>query len=540
MNRIVPTRTQSFIKGAMILTVAGIIIKIIGAVNKIYISRMLGGEGIGLYQMAALLYATMTSLATAGIPTAISILVAERLALRDGPGVLRIRSISFWLLFALGAICSLGLYTSAELLVDSHVVYDPRAVLGIKAVAPALLVVTLVSSFRGYFQGFQDMVPTATSQLFEQIVRVLTMFVLAFFLLPHGLTYAAAGAAFSAVPSTLVALFILLIYFYRQRKVRATLQVTCDDVVHSWRKVPATQLVKALLLLAIPVSLANVMMPIMNMVDLVIAPKRLVEALGYSVEDATAAFGYLTGMASSLINLPIIFTTSLAASLVPAISEAHALKNHQGVMNRTSQAFKMTFLFTLPAAIGMMALAEPISSMLYATPNAGGAIFVLSLSIVLLGFQQVSTGVLQGLGYASLPMWNLGIGMIFKVLVTWILLGMESIAIEGAAWGTNAAFGIAAGLNVFYISKYTSYRISIGELIKILGAVFFMGVSAYGAHYALLFIVGNEMAVLGAILVALVLYGGSVFALGIVVWDELLSLPVIGKIFAKIRNKKYE
>ena len=117
---------------------------------------------------------------------------------------------------------------------------------------------------------------------------------------------------------------------------------------------------------------------------------------------------------------------------------------------------------------------------------------------------------------------------------------MESIAIEGAAWGTNAAFGIAAGLNVFYISKYTSYRISIGELIKILGAVSFMGASAYGAHYALLPIVGNEMAVLGAILVALVLYGGSVFALGIVVWDELLSLPVIGKIFAKIRNKKYE
>lgn len=535
MKEIVPTRTQSFIKGAMILTIAGILIKVIGAVNKIYISRMLGGEGIGLYQMAALLYATMTSLATAGIPTAISILVAERLALRDGPGVLRIRNISFWLLFCFGFICSLGLYFSAELLTDSHAIYDARAVLGIQAVAPALLVVTMVSSFRGYFQGFQDMVPTATSQIFEQITRVLTMFFLAYILLPYGLTYAAAGAAFSAVPSTLVALFVLLYFFYQQRKVRSVLRVT-GEAKESWRKIPAGTLVKSLLLLAIPVSLANVMMPMMNMVDLFIAPKRLVEALGYSVEDATAAFGYLTGMASSLINLPIIFTTSLAASLVPAISEAHALNHRAGVMHRTEQAFKMTLLFTLPAAVGMMVLAEPISSMLYATKNAGGAIFVLSLSIILLGVQQVSTGVLQGLGYASLPMWNLLIGMIFKVIVTWLLLGIEEIAIEGAAWGTNAAFGLAAVLNIVYISKYTSYRFPLRELGQMILAVAMMGASAYGTHIALSTVCSNEFAVIGAILVAVVVYGVTVFSLRIMVWDELASLPVVGKIVKKVRK----
>ncbi len=536
MNRIVPTKTQSFIKGAMILTVAGILIKIIGAVNKIYISRMLGGEGIGLYQMAALLYATMTSLATAGIPTAISILVAERLALRDGPGVLRIRNISFWLLFGFGFICSFGLYFSAELLTESHAIYDERAVLGIQAVAPALLVVTMVSSFRGYFQGFQDMVPTATSQIFEQITRVLTMFGLAYVLLPYGLTYAAAGAAFSAVPSTLVALLILLFFFYRQRGVRATLRMTDEAGHNSWKHTSAGTLVKSLLLLAIPVSLANVMMPMMNMVDLFIAPKRLVEALGYSVEDATAAFGYLTGMASSLINLPIIFTTSLAASLVPAISEAHALNHRESVMHRTEQAFKMTLLFTLPAAVGMMVLAEPISSMLYATKNAGGSIFVLSLSIILLGLQQVSTGVLQGLGYASLPMWNLLIGMIFKVAVTWFLLGVEAIAIEGAAWGTNAAFGLAAALNIVYISKYTSYRFSIRDLGQMGLAVAVMGVSAYGTHMVLSPIVGNELAVMGAILVALVVYSVAVFGLRIMVWNELLAMPVVGKLIKKVRK----
>ncbi len=303
-----------FLKGAMILTLAGIIVKIIGAFSKVLIARILGGEGgIGLYMMAYPIYQIIVSIsASGGIPVAISIMIAEKLANDDMRGVQKVFSVSLRTLTVLGVVFSLALYSSAQWLVDYHIITDARALTAIQLLSPAILVVTILSCFRGYFQGFQYMVPTGTSQVFEQIFRVSSMVGgLAYYFIDRGLHLAAGGATFATFPGVLAGLLVLIYFYYRQRHVRQQM------LMHQHSQVSVestTTVVKRLFSLAIPVSMANIMLPMVSLIDTFIVPKRLMD-IGYYLHEATTQFGYLTGMATSLIGLPIILTTSLAASL---------------------------------------------------------------------------------------------------------------------------------------------------------------------------------------------------------------------------------
>ena len=177
-----------FLKGAMILTIAGVIVKIIGAFSKVLVARILGGEGIGLYMMAYPIYQIIVSISAAGIPVAISIMIAEKLANRDMRGVQQVFNVSLRVLTLVGIIFSVGLYASAEWLIKWNIITDPRALIPIQLLSPAIIVVTILSCFRGYFQGFQYMVPTGTSQVFEQIFRVGSMVGLAYYFIDSRIT----------------------------------------------------------------------------------------------------------------------------------------------------------------------------------------------------------------------------------------------------------------------------------------------------------------------------------------------------------------
>jgi len=365
-----------FLKGAMILTLAGIIVKVIGAFSKVLIARILGGEGIGLYMMAYPIYQIIVSISAAGIPVAISIMIAEKLANDDMRGVQQVFSVSLRVLAILGLVFSLALYGSAQWLVDNQIITDPRALIAIQLLSPAIFVVTILSCFRGYFQGFQYMVPTGTSQVFEQIFRVSSMVGLAYYFIDRGLHLAAGGATFATFPGVLAGLLVLIYFYYRQRNVREKMlsQQNPNAICESNGTV-----VKRLFSLAIPVSMANIMLPMVSLIDTFIVPKRLMD-IGYYLNEATTQFGYLTGMATSLIGLPIILTTSLAASLVPAVSEAHTQGDVHRIVKRAETAIKIANMFTIPACIGLCVLATPISQLIYATPHAGPVIAVISLS----------------------------------------------------------------------------------------------------------------------------------------------------------------
>lgn len=518
-------KKHAFLKGAFILTVAGIVVKVIGSVNRIILSRMLGGEGIGLYQMAYPIYQLALSVSSAGIPVAISILVSEKMALNDARGANRVFRLSLKLMIVTGLFFSFLLYFGAGWLVDLQIVRDPRAYWAIAALSPAIFFVTVLSSYRGYFQGMQRMEPTAVSQVAEQLIRVVTMIVLAVVLLPYGLEYAAAGASFGAGPGALAGVLVLIFYYWRYRN---SFQYRKTDGQQA-REEPARRIISRMVRLALPVSVANIMLPLTANIDLLIVPARL-EAAGYSTETATELFGYLTGMAVALINLPTILTASLAASLVPAVAEAYTLKDRFGIYTRTATALRIALLIVIPSFAGLYLLASPISEMLYATPNAGGCIGVLAFGVILLGIGQVTTGVLQGLGHTAIPLFNMLAAAIVKVALSWLLTGDPNWGILGAAWATNADFGVAALLNLYFIYRYVGGGIRVFETLKVVFCTAVMGIAVLFLYdFSMRAFFSNTLATLLAIAA-----GGGVYAVmllftGSVKRSDVESIPKFGK-----------
>lgn len=519
---------ETFLRGALILTVAGVIVKVIGSVNRILLSRLLGGEGIGLYQMAYPIYLLALSISSAGIPVAISIIVAEKVALSDFRGANRVFRISLGLLAITGIAFTFILYFGAGWLIEQQFVRDPRAYYAIVALAPAILFVTVLSSYRGYFQGLQMMTPTAVSQIFEQFVRVVTMIFLAFYLLPMGLEYAAAGASFGAAPGALAGLLVLVYFYWRQRgdlkrKIAGQPEMKQES---------SMKIIMRIVKLALPVSLANIMLPVVASIDLFIVPARL-EVAGYTVAQATELFGYLTGMAVALINLPTILTASLAASLVPAISEAFTLKDHPRIYQRTEMAMRIANLITIPSFVGMCLLATPISQMLYGTPNAGVPIGILSLGIILLGIHQVSTGVLQGLGHTTIPLLNMVVAAGVKIFMSWTLTAMPSLGIQGAAWATNTDFGVAALLNMYFVYRYVGFSIDVKATLKTLVAAGIMGAVVLVTYDGIMLkTFHNTVATLLSISVGGIVYGITLLLLGGIRQHEVEKIPKVGVILS--------
>ncbi len=476
---------DKFLKGALILTVAGLMVKVIGSVNRILLSRLLGGEGIGLYQMAYPIYLLMLSVCSAGVPVAVSIIVAEKVAKNDYAQAHRIFKVTLGLMAVFGLFFALTLYGLAGCLVSSGWIRDGRAYYALVVLTPAVFFSSILASFRGYFQGYQMMTPPAVSQILEQLVRVLVMIGLAYFLLPRGLEYAAAGAAFGAVPGGLTGLLVLT-WFYRKarkewkRKIEEQTETVAESV---------GSIARRLVLLAIPVSCANLLIPVTSSIDMLLVPNGLGRA-GFGVEAATTLFGYLTGMAQPLLMMATIPTLSLAASLVPAVSEACTLRLSDEILRKTESAFKICMLVVAPASVGMWALAGPISGTLYGTMKAAPVIAHLAPSIACLGIFQVTTGALQG-----------------------------------AAWASNLNFALVAAINIFFLYR-NGIPFPVRDSLKILLASLCMGLA--GKMAALFFMDKGSIVVtlLAGMAVSVLVYGTAVMLLGCMTREEAAQLPV--------------
>ncbi|MEG6586730.1 putative polysaccharide biosynthesis protein [Dendrosporobacter sp. 1207_IL3150] len=525
------TTRDSFLKGTFILAVAGIVVKVIGSLNWIFVSRVLGGEGIGLYQMAFPIYLLALSVSSAGIPVAISIITAEKIALKDIFGARRVFRISLTLLAVTGGLFSLLTYFGAGFLVEYKFIRDPRAYYSVVALAPAIFFVTILSSFRGYLQGWQMMTPTAVSQILEQIFRVITMIVFANMLLPRGLEYAAAGASLGAFAGAVAGLAVLIYYYWR---LDADLKSQYDFQAPANNLEPSNSIIRRIFKLALPVSAASLMLPIVANLDLLIVPARL-EAAGYSVEQATELFGYLTGMAVPLINLATILTASVATSIVPAISEAQSLGDKLTVFQRTASAMRISNLITFPAFMMIFLLDAPIAEMIYNAPSAGPAIGVMSTSIVLLGIHQVTTGVLQGLGHTTIPVINMGVAAVVKVGLNWLLTAMPELGIKGSAWATVADIGVAAVMNMYYVNRYVGYNIDVKEIVKTMGATAVMGIAVYYAYAEVsLLLHSSTLATLAAMVIGASVYGITLLITGGINERDVIRVPIFGNFAVKL------
>lgn len=518
----------SFLQGTLILTIAGMVVKIIGSLNWIILSRVLGGEGIGLYQMAFPIYLLALSLSSAGIPVAISIITAEKIALQDYRGANRVFIVSLGLLTVSGLILSILVYFGAGWLIEEGIIRDGRAYPAILALAPAIFLVTLLSSFRGYLQGWQMMTPTAVSQIVEQLFRVGTMLVFAALLLPQGIEYAAGGASLGAGFGAAAGLAVLIYYYFRLQRNLPTADQRQTITAES-----STSLIRRMLYLALPVSLSSLMLPLVSNLDLFIVPLRLEEA-GYTVEQATEHFGYLTGMAVPLVNLATLITAALSTALVPAMATAGSSGNEQLARQKIGSAIRLTNLVTIPAAVGLAILATPVAAAVYHAPQAGAVVQVVAAGVYMLGIHQVTTGILQGMGHTALPLINMGIAAVVKVILNWQLVALSSFGILGAGWATNADFGVAALLNLIFVYRYSRFSISLKGMLKILAATAVMGVFLFIVNELVIGQMSALLAILVDISVAVVVYGILLLLLGELTEQDIQRIPVIGRRLAQL------
>ena len=531
------SKGESFLKGTFILTVAGFVVKVIGSLNWIFVSRILGGEGIGLYQMAFPIYFFAMTVSQAGVPVAISIITAERVALKDIYGAKRVFHISMALMLVTGLFFSFMTYFAADWLIEWQFVRDARAYKSIVVLAPTVFFVTFLASSRGYLQGWQRMTPTAVSQIVEQIFRVITMILLAELLLPWGLDYASAGASLGALAGAVTGLMVLVYFHWKLEKDIER------DYGHDLQPLPGTEaepawlIIKRIFKLSLPVSAASIMLPVVSNLDLMIVPQRL-EVAGYSVNEATELFGYLTGMAVPLVNLSCIITASMAMSIVPAISEARALKDMKRVYNQTAASVRISNFVCFPAFVIVFVLATPIASLIYNAPGAGPAVMISAVSIILLGLHQVSTGILQGLGHPTIPMVNMILAAVAKVILNWELTAIPWLGIMGAAWATAADMGVAAIINLIFIYKFIGYRMEIPQLLKTIVASVIMAAAVYFFYdFTMAWWQMGAVSTFGAVFFGCAVYIAVMLVIGGLKEDDLERMPMIGRIGIKFLRK---
>ncbi len=489
--------------------------------------------------MAYPIYSGLLIISTAGIPIAVSKLVSENLAVKNYYGALRVFKVALIILTISGLTISLTLFLGAEYIVK-YITRDPRALLPILSISPAIFFVAVMSTFRGFFQGQQTMIPTGASQIIEQFSRVFVAFFLAVILLPRGLEYAAAGATFGAVAGAVFGLLFLLIMYFKQKQ-KFTQQINSQRVK---KHIAITEVLYDIAFLAVPITLGNLVLPLISILDLTIVPQRL-HIAGFTTERATALYGQLTGMATPLTHIPAIITISLAVSLVPSISEALAL-NNRGIIKRNSNlAIRLTLILGLPAAVGLYILAEPITALLFRNVEAAAALKGMAFSVVFITLYQTSTGILQGLGKTMLPVKNMIFGAIIKIVLTWVLTALPLIHIRGAAWATVMGFAISSLLNINQVHKLTGLKFDYGRyIIKPTTAVAVMGVMVYYIYaYTNQVLkalyspnISNAAATFLSIAAGVLFYGIMLFVTGTVTSEDLHLIPKLGPYLVRIAH----
>ncbi len=523
-------KNKILLKGTLILTISGIVVKVIGSLNWVFLSRILGGEGIGLYQMGFPIYLLALTLSSAGIPVAISIVTAEKLAKGDYCGARQVFELSRRVLFITGALCMFLMTLGAGWLVKYEWIRDERAFWSIIALAPAVFLVTFMSSMRGYLQGWQKMAPTAASEIIEQLFRVITMLFFAWLLLPLGLSYGAAGASMGAAAGALMALLLLSFCVQRLHRLHANRFIATEEREQE----SSTELFKRLLRLALPISAASLMLPIVANLDMLIVPQRL-EVAGYNTHKATELFGYLTGMAVPLINLATLLTAALSIALVPAIATARTAGDEKDIADKAGTAFRIAVAVTVPCAVGLFLLAEPVASVVYNSPGAATVIGASSMAIFFLGLHQVSTGILQGLGLTRIPVLAMIAAAAVKVVLNWQLVAEAPLAIKGAAYATVADMALAALINMFFIWRYTGFVLEMGVTLRVFGASLVMAGGIFLASYSQAYI-GNWFLLL-AVFLGAGIYMPLVLFTGGLPWSDAAQVPILGRYCDTLRER---
>jgi stage V sporulation protein B len=503
-------KKHSLIKGTIILGVAGIFARFLGLFFRIPIQALIKDEGMGYYQMSYPLYMTFVALAS-GVPIAMSKLIAEMNAKNDGEGVGQVLRQTLALMLIFGSVVSILMVMFARPII-SMLKWDPKSYYSFLVIAIAPIFVSIMCTFRGFFQGLQNVKPTAISQIVEQVGRVVGGVLFAYLLFPKGIEYAAAGAALGTlIGSIMGSLYLFSTYFKVKRELPRRRA--------SKNKYILSDLAKA----ALPISMGAAVGTIMSLIDSVLVPQQLLKA-GFTQTQSAVMYGQLTGKAFTLMNVPLALSVALCASLVPIIAEAFYLGRRHELIKKVDMAVKLSNVISLPSSLGMFFMAYPIMHLVFMKDAAGYEILqYISISIPFIILTQTSTAILQSIGNYMKPVYNLAIGCIVKVIITYVLVSLSFVNIYGAVIGSILGYVTSCLLNMKALKKDLNIKINhvdafvkpaIASIIMIIAVVF---INANVYNYTM----SRGLSCIISIIIGGIVYLAFIFLLRVFEYEEI-------------------
>lgn len=510
-------KQQSFVQGAAVLIAANIAVKIIGAVFRIPLDQLLGKSGMGLFNVAYVLYTTMLVISTAGLPVAVSKLVSESVSLGRTREARRIALTAGLAFPAIGAAFSALLYWGAEPL--SALVGNPAAAPAVRAIAPSVFCVALISVIRGYFQGLNNMTPTALSQLIEALGKLLLGYGLAHTASMRGLPLercAAAAVTGVTIGEAVGAAYLILRLLLHRRRREATLH----DLAR-----PRRELLRELFAVAVPVTIGSSVMSLTNLLDVALVMNRLQDA-GCTAEQANALYGAYSNRAITMFNLPQTVILGLSVSVLPVLSGAFARQNFTQISRTLGSAVRLTLLLALPAGAGYLVLGEPIVDLLFGADSvsAGEFLRILGLAVPLLAMVSLTNAILQAFGRPFAPVKNMLLGGAVKLAGNHFLIGV--LGIYGAPLSTVLCYAVIAAGNLRSVKRCTEALPAAREaLFPPLMAAAGMGSCAEIFYRGFAPLLGSDPAVLLSIGAAAAIYVGLLRLLGAMRREDVLLMP---------------
>lgn len=514
-------KKQTFLRGAFILMIAGFITKILGFINRIVMARILGEEGVGLYMMAVPTFILAITLTQIGLPVAIAKLVAEADAVNDKQKIKKVLTVSLAITSIISIILTVAIMLITPTLAKT-LLTDARTYYPLMAILPVVPVIAVSSVLRGYFQGKQNMKPSAYAQVLEQVVRITIIAVCIRLFLPYGIEYAAAGAMLSAVLGEVASLLFLLTLFQREKQISVR-----SNFTNTVKKSKDT--FYSLMDIALPTTGSRLIGSISYFFEPIVVMQSLAIA-GVTASVATQQYGILNGYAFPLLSLPAFITYALSTALVPSISEAMAKRQYRLVEHRLQQALRISLITGGWSVSILYVFAAPILTLMYGSDSATLFIQVLAPCFLFHYFQSPLTSVLQALNLARAAMMNTCIGAVVKLFVIFALASRPEFQMIGVALAIAANIVTVTLLHYATVLKKITFTIYIKDYIYGLLAIIIAGTFGFVIHEHIIFSTSLLIQTLLEITTTTVIYIILLILFRLIRKDEIGRLPIIRKL----------
>lgn len=532
------SNSKNYLVQGSILAVASIIAKIIGMIYRFPLTNTLGNEGNSYYSTANEVYNIVLMISSFSLPLAVSKLVSERIHKGEYKNAHRVFLCAMRFALIAGGALALLTYVFAGV-ITKYVLSIELAVYALRVLAPAIFVFAIVGVFRGFFQGYSNMTPTAVSQVIEQIVNAIFTVVCANIMYSYGVSLAqengnellgpawgAAGGTFGTVVSITVAmLFMMFVYTVQKSTLKRQMRRDVTTHLESERAIYRT-----MILTIIPIVLSTLIYNISNVADQGVFNKVLLSQ-GYTEKQYTSIWGIYSGQFRVLMNVPLSLASCLAPSVVPSLTAAMARGDRGDARRKIRTSVRFTMIITIPCAVGMAALAKPILTMLYPSletgrPLAVGIMQAGALLIILYAFSTLTTGILQGLGKLQTPLINNAAALVIHFILLYVMLTAGNLNIYAVVWSNICFALIVSVLNAIVIARFLHYRQEWKRtfLIPVIVSII-MGAAAYLIYQLFHLVFGNTISVLFAILAGVATYGIGLISFKGITVEEIAALP---------------